>query len=337
MTRHNFGEDGKQILTKFRTVAKSYTQLFRAQRDHLDDLLHGKHRYHSGVFRESLIREVLRRILPSAVSIDSGFIYGFDQIDNSRQIDILVWDSSRHAAVYQSPEAVIVAPEAVVAAISVKTALDATKVQEALEELLSIVPLERMYRSEVDQASGSPVQQPIVKMVVSYRADTTLDRIVAAAGAHFERHFASNEEAAREMVSVFQAFNPVRPHEAHVAQVERVLPKLIAAIETEDVSAVQGWGPPEQSADTYGPGLRRLPYLYAQGNALTSPFEKMVFYVLQATYLMLGTPGRSLVSAWGDFNPATGVRVGDASEVIERRGVRMLDPEKLAYTNDAGA
>src|SRR3989338_5949579 len=110
MKRPNLGENDKQIMPRFRTVAKSYAKLFRAQRDHVQELLRDAHRYSSGLFRESLIRNFLTTVLPRSVSVDSGFVYGFDQIQNSRQIDILVWDSTHYAAVYRTREFVIIPP-----------------------------------------------------------------------------------------------------------------------------------------------------------------------------------------------------------------------------------
>jgi hypothetical protein len=134
LSRRSIGEERKQILTNFRTVAKSYSALFRAQKNHIHTLLRGAHNYSSGVFREGLIRNFLTTVLPQSISVDSGFVYGFDQMPNSRQIDILVWDSGRHAAVYRTREFVIIPPEAVIAAISVKTALSKDDLVESLEK-----------------------------------------------------------------------------------------------------------------------------------------------------------------------------------------------------------
>ena len=87
-------------------------------------------------------------------------------------------------------------------------------------------------------------------------------------------------------------------------------------------------------ANTYGPGLRRLPYMYVQKNELTTPLEKVVYHVLESVYLALGTPGlSSIVSAWGDFNPTTGSRSGDAWEIDGERGTQLLDPNRLARSN----
>lgn len=332
MTQPNLGDDGPQILTKFRAVARSHADSFRAQRNHIHELLGGAHKYSSGVFREGLIREFLTGVLPKGVSVDSGFIYGFDQIENSKQIDILVWDSLRHGAVYRTREFVIIPPESVIAAISVKTTLNRQDIVTSLENLLSVVPLELMYRSGLDRQSTEPLFRPIMKIVVSYEGPTNSEAALNTISNFFQDLFAKDAKLAAEMIAAFQNFDPIQPSRTQIYQVERVLPTLVAAIETDNTSFLQGWGPPEHkiSPRTHGPGLRRLPYMYPQENKLTSPLEKLVYYVLTSAYATLGTLGCSLVAAWGEFQPATGWRVGDASELIEQRGVRLLDPDRLA-------
>lgn len=324
--------DQEQILRNFRAVARSYVELFRTQRDHVHRLLGGAHALSSGIFREGLIRSFLSSVLPKAVSVSSGFVYGFEQVPSSKQIDILVWDSARHAAVFETQEFVIVPPESVIAAISVKTTLGRNEIQGALENLLSLVPIELTFRSMLDPESSQSVLRPILKMVVGYEGPRTADAALKTVGSFFEERFATNPQLAEQMIQALRSFDPIRPSRAHVDQVERVLPKFVAAIETKEVSLIQGWGPPEDQTGrgVYGPGLRRLPYMYAQGSMLTSPLEKVVYQVLQATYATIGTSGWSLVAAWGEFNPVSGVRFGDAEEILETQNARLIDPVRLA-------
>ena len=331
MERLNLGEDNQQILKDFRRVARSYVALFKAQRDHVFHLLGGTQRYSSGIFREGLLRTFLSSILPQSVSVDSGFIYGFEQEQNSKQIDILVWDSARYAPVYRTKEFVIVQPEAVIVAISVKTQLDSRSLAHALDNLLSIAPLEITYRSRTDRATGEPVFAPIEKIIVSYDVPLDVDLVLDGTSRFFRDTFSSNVRLAREMLEAFTQFNPINPAREHTDRVERVLPSLMVGLEG-NISIAHGWGPPEHQVGShvYGPGLRRLPYMYPQQNELTTSLEKLVFHVLQAVYAALGTPGWSLVSAWGEFNPATGIRIGDAAEQILNRGVALLDPDRLA-------
>ena len=70
--------------------------------------------------------------------------------------------------------------------------------------------------------------------------------------------------------------------------------------------------------------------MYIQKNDLTIPLEKVVYHVLESVHLALGTPGLSIVSAWGEFNPITGSRFGDAEEIDKEHGVWLLDPDRLA-------
>jgi hypothetical protein len=184
----------------------------------------------------------------------------------------------------------------------------------------------------IDPTAKAPLLRPITKIVISYEGPVNLDLTLKAIGEFFEQRFATDPVLAGEMIVAFRDFDPVKPGQTQIHRVERVIPKLIAAIETGEASLLQGWGPPEDmlGLTTYGPGLRRLPYMYVQENRLTTPLEKVVYYVLASVYMALGTPGFSLVSAWGEFDPATGLRIGDASEVVENRGIRLLDPTRLA-------
>src|SRR5512135_3142002 len=76
-------------LKTFRKVGKSFVEEFLNAKDHVHQLLEGKQRLESGRFREELLMSFLRRILPKSVSVDTGFIYGFEKMENSRQLDSL--------------------------------------------------------------------------------------------------------------------------------------------------------------------------------------------------------------------------------------------------------
>lgn len=331
----NLGEEGGQILKSFRSVAKSHVESFRAQRDHVHHLLGGRHNYSSGAFREGLLRSFLSSVLPKSISVDSGFIYGFDQVPNSRQIDILIWDSSHHSAVFRAGDFVIVSPESVIAALSVKSKLDSAQLREALENLQSIVPLDRLYRSKVDRESGKLLHRSILKIVVAYESSISAETTLQTVRTYYENIFATHSAYAKSIARILSDVDPFGPSQEHIEEVGRLLPAMIASIDTNEVSFIRGWGPASDNAAprTYGPGLRRLPYMYAQEGKLTTPLEKLVYHVVESTYLTLGTVGWSLVSAWGEINPATGFRFGDAEELVEHISARMLDPDRLATDN----
>ena len=94
----NLGQDESQILKNFRHFTKSHIDQFLAERDRIFDLLGPSQRYPSGVFREGLMREFLEKILPSSVSVNSGFIYGFEVESNSKQLDIVFGRSGQGSA-----------------------------------------------------------------------------------------------------------------------------------------------------------------------------------------------------------------------------------------------
>jgi hypothetical protein len=332
----NLGESGGQILKSFRSVAKSHVELFRAQRNHVHHLLGGQHNYSSGAFREGLLRSFLSSVLPKAVSVDSGFIYGFDQVSNSRQIDILIWDSSRHSAVFRAGDFVIVSPESVIAALSVKSKLDSAQLRDALENLQSIVPLDCLYRSKVDRESRKLLHRSILKIVVAYESSISAETTLQTVSRYYEDIFATNAAYAASIAKILSDIDPFGPSQEHIEEVGRFLPVMIASIETNEVSFIRGWGPATDNAapQTYGSGLRRLPYMYAQEAKLTTPLEKLAYRVVESTYLALGTVGWSLVSAWGEINPATGFRFGDAEELVENVSARMLDPDRLAIGDE---
>jgi Domain of unknown function (DUF6602) len=334
----NLGQEGGQILKSFRTVAKSHVELFRAQRDRVHQLLGGRHNYSSGAFREGLLRSFLASTLPKSVSVDSGFIYGFDQVENSRQIDILVWDSSRHSAVFRAGDFVIVSPESVIAALAVKSKLDSAQLRDALENLQSVVPLDCIYRSKVSKEGGQLLHRSILKIVVAYESIISEETTLKAVREYYEEIFASNAVYANAMAKILSDIDPFHPSQEHTEEAGRFLPMMIASIETNEMSFIRGWGPASDNTAhrTYGPGLRRLPFIYAQEAKLTTPLEKLVYHVLEATYLAIGTIGWSLVSAWGEINPVTGFRFGDAGEIVEQLSARLMDPDKLTRNDSPG-
>src|SRR2546426_7091913 len=65
-----FGDDGKQILERFRHFARNHVDDFRAARDRVRDLLAPSQPYLTGIAREDLLRHFLRKILPQGIAVD---------------------------------------------------------------------------------------------------------------------------------------------------------------------------------------------------------------------------------------------------------------------------
>jgi hypothetical protein len=101
----------------------------------------GIHRESEGTYCEDLVREFLRKVLPSRYSVDTGFIRGKEmQIGGakrsvSQQLDVIVHDTTDFSPIFRSEGFVIVLPEAVAAVIEVKKCLRPGELKAALQNL----------------------------------------------------------------------------------------------------------------------------------------------------------------------------------------------------------
>jgi hypothetical protein len=93
-----------------------------------------------GTLCEVLLRDIIRRMLPSSYSVDKGFIFGRRTVDgkevHSPEIDILIHDSSQYSPVYRLDDFVIVQPAAVRGVIQVKRTLNACQLDAAIKNLV---------------------------------------------------------------------------------------------------------------------------------------------------------------------------------------------------------
>lgn len=98
------------------------------------NLIGHRHEPTAGGYLETLLRHLLRRVLPDRYRVSTGFIYNWGR-DPSRQIDVLIWDPQNHVAHLEQGELVILAPEAVAAIIEVKTTLNTKTLDDAIDLL----------------------------------------------------------------------------------------------------------------------------------------------------------------------------------------------------------
>jgi len=98
---------------------KSLNAELTAIKDRVRNLI--QHWPTDGSFKESVLRNVLRRHLPESLFVGTGFVVTKDA--SSSQIDILVVDKEK-PRLFWDGELLIVTPDAVRAAIEVKTGLD---------------------------------------------------------------------------------------------------------------------------------------------------------------------------------------------------------------------
>lgn len=112
----------------------------KAKMDRLDRLIGGDHWLSVGAYKERLIREQLVQYVPKRYEVGTGFLMA--NVDGqrvlSRQIDLLIWDSSRHSPFFRDGEFVILPPEACRAAIEVKGHVNKQQLVEGITNLLSV-------------------------------------------------------------------------------------------------------------------------------------------------------------------------------------------------------
>lgn len=122
----------------------------------LDTLIDPKQRYTKGILCEDLVRRLLRNILPSNLSVAQGFIYYSGK--KSKQCDILIYNSANYAPHVSVSDLVVVPVNAVAAVIEVKTRLNQTELQKALQ----------CFKSVNDICLGGLRYDPIRKYVLSF-------------------------------------------------------------------------------------------------------------------------------------------------------------------------
>ena len=177
-----------------------------------------------------------------------------------------------------------------------------------------------------------PSFPPITKILVAYDSRRAPERIQNRIASFYLKRFSQNAELGGLLREAFTRINPINPSDRDEFLISGILPRMVGTVRLTGPSFFVGYGPPNHllNESRFGPGLRRLPYLYQQTNENTRSFEKITFEVLQSVYRVLGTLGWSVASAWIDINPDRGVRAGDAWEIQEATGLPLIDPENLA-------
>jgi len=168
----------------------SQAEVMLAQYENIVHLLGSTHDWTApGTHCEVLLRDFLRRNLPSTFSVDKGFIYGRREVDgvskHCPEIDILIHDTSHYRPAFRLEDFVIVQPEAVRGVIQVKRTLTAGQLTNAVKNVVEAkrfvrdcktqpgVPLEEVFAAAVFFEDEIPV--PKNKLV----SDTYKNQIVS--------------------------------------------------------------------------------------------------------------------------------------------------------------
>lgn len=95
-----------------------------------------------GDANEETVKKFLRQYLPKVLDITTGMLVDSDG-NQSRQLDIIICDSSKTPIFFQSGETRVIPIECAYAVIEVKAFLDKTELEKSLENMLSVKSLSK--------------------------------------------------------------------------------------------------------------------------------------------------------------------------------------------------
>lgn len=116
----------------FTDYHKSITEELLAGRNRVRYFIGGNHWGEDGRFKEVLLMNYLRRVLPSNVSVGTGFVKNGDRITS--QIDLIIYENNI-PVLFSEGDFVIALPESVLGIIEVKSKLNSDKtLRKAIEK-----------------------------------------------------------------------------------------------------------------------------------------------------------------------------------------------------------
>ncbi len=323
----------QELLKEFRNVVISYSDSLKVVRNNIQRLLGKSQNYWSGIYRESLVKEVLRKLLPDGVSIDTGFIYGYGNHDqNSNQLDIIIWNSGRHSPVYRTKDFVVVSAESVITVISVKSNINDNEIIHGLENLCSIIPLDLFYRDNFSKYfKESEECKPISKYLLFLDEDDIDDDKKIEFGKTISDFYTNlingNQKYKNFLTTIiketdfYACSNEPIENKINREKFKLIYPKHIFCATTNSFSYYIGFG----ENPTKNKEFQWIPTVYTQNSNRTTPFEKFMYYLMQDIYVSLGTIGIPFLSAMGNIDPRLGWDNKDVSEIDEASKLPLIN------------
>jgi len=172
-----------------RNYLATFSDELLAKSRRIDHLI--RHTGTVGSYREELLRGTIRQLLPTHFQASTGFI------ENSpRQLDIIVWDAARYAPLFREQDVVVVPREAVRAIVEVKTTLDTSTLDDALEILHDVLRRE-------------PSIIPVFKGIFAFHPGYKSDRAIAERIQQFQNGMYPDGIISRKHWYLFQGVSAV--------------------------------------------------------------------------------------------------------------------------------
>jgi hypothetical protein len=102
-----------------------------------------KHSKLKGDYTEALVRDVLRRLVPQKYKVGHGIVYNAQTGDNSGECDVIIYDVSEAAPLFESQDLVIVDAKHVRIVMQVKSTLDSSAMKDAIENMREVKKVRR--------------------------------------------------------------------------------------------------------------------------------------------------------------------------------------------------
>jgi hypothetical protein len=150
-----------------------------ALKDRVRFLIESQHWQTDGEWKESVVRQMLRRHLPASVTVGRGFVVSASQA--SHQIDVLIYDSSK-PVLFRDGDLAFVTPDAVIGVIEVKSRATPTILRDAAVKLATDMGFVRRHPNSEAFAGFLAFEEdggstPAYLEAVSHSAETWDDRL----------------------------------------------------------------------------------------------------------------------------------------------------------------
>jgi len=164
-----------------------------------------------GEWKESVLRNVLRRNLPDSVGVGNGFVVAGDQ--SSHQLDILVYDRSA-PVLFRDGNLVFVTPDAVRGIIEVKSTVTVSTFRTAVRKLARAIELVRLHPNSSAFAGlfcyedGDPDSSRYLQAVVESCSNWNRRLDFASIGqSYFLRYWNEDPETGRQMIQSWHSYD----------------------------------------------------------------------------------------------------------------------------------
>lgn len=113
---------------------KSITLELETLKNRVRDLIDDKHWLSDGEFKEAILRNVLKRNLPSNLSIGTGFVINSQTKEISSQIDLIIYENE-YPPLFIEGDFILIESKGVKGIIEVKTKLNNNQIKDVLEKI----------------------------------------------------------------------------------------------------------------------------------------------------------------------------------------------------------